>query len=65
MENLTAQIDILDFSIDNDNQYLIYKDSNEEVVISNLKNQSKVNVIYVEQDLVWYLSIFKNHFLML
>jgi hypothetical protein len=41
----------MDFSVDN--QYLLYKDSNDEVVISDLSSMKRVNVIYVEQDLVW------------
>ena len=36
----------MDFSTDN--QYLLYKDSNDEVVISDLSSQKRVNVIYVE-----------------
>jgi hypothetical protein len=36
----------MDFSVDN--QYLLYKDFNDEIVISDLSSQKRVNVIYVE-----------------
>ena len=51
VDNISSQIEIMDFSVDN--QYLLYKDFNDEVVISDLASQKRVNVIYVEQDLVW------------
>ena len=49
IENIISKIEILDFS--SDNLYVLYKDFNEEVVITSITSQKRVNIIYVEQNL--------------
>lgn len=59
LDNISATIELLDFSVDN--QYLLYKDSNDEVVISDLSSQKRINIIYIENDLKWASDGVKIH----
>ena len=50
VENLSSNVEFLDFSTDN--HYLVYK-SPDEITIVDLSNLEKVNTAFVEMDLEW------------
>lgn len=50
MENLSSNVEFLDFSTDD--HYLVYK-SPDEITIVDLSNLEKINTAFVEMDLEW------------
>lgn len=51
ISNLASPVEYIDFTVDDN--FLLYKDTLEEVSIIDLSNQKKINTIFIEHDIEW------------
>ncbi|KAL4455920.1 hypothetical protein ABPG73_008674 [Tetrahymena malaccensis] len=51
ISNLASPVEYIDFT--EDDNFLLYKDTLEEVSIIDLSNQKKINTIFIEHDIEW------------